>query len=54
MANEIYRKVMEAARRAKREGSDLALVAPPVGRLRDAFMREYERYQPPANDKGST
>ncbi len=46
MSNQIYRQTMEAARRAKREGLDLKLVAPPVGRLRDAFMQEYERYQP--------
>ncbi len=43
MAGQLYRRGMEAARRAARNGDDLALVAPPVGRLRDAFMAEYER-----------
>ena len=43
MANSVYRRVMESARRAARTGKDVNLVAPPVGRLRDAFMAEYNR-----------
>ncbi len=43
MRNRLYRLTMEAARKAAAYGHDLALVAPPVGRLRDAFMAEYER-----------
>ena len=34
---------MESARRARRKGLDVDLVAPPVGRLRDIFMREYNK-----------
>lgn len=43
MANPIYRKTMEAARKAAATGQNPNLVAPPAGSLRDAFMREYER-----------
>ncbi len=41
--NRIYAATMTAARLAAANGHDLAKVAPPVGRLRDAFMAEYDR-----------
>lgn len=43
MPSAMYKKVMESARRARREGLDVNLVAPPVGRLRDVFMEEYNK-----------
>lgn len=43
MPSEIYRKTLEAARAAAHIEMDPVLNAPPVGRLRDAYLAEYER-----------
>lgn len=40
--NRIYAATLTAARKAATNGHDLSRVAPPVGRLRDAFMAEYD------------